>query len=234
MYAQKPHLLIVDDDDRIRELLSRFLTQQDYVVATARSAEDAIGLLDVLKFDLLVLDIMLPGLSGVELTQKLRAQKTDLPILLLTAMGEIDDRIKGLEAGADDYLAKPFEPRELALRIQAILRRRPDPVTERTQFRLGNWAIDLSREEMTGPDGDTQKLTPVEMKLLRALAKNPGTLMSREELATLCGVDPDERTIDVQITRLRRKLGDDSKDPKHIQTVRGQGYQLVVDGYEIG
>lgn len=235
MYAQLPHLLVVDDDDRIRDLLSRYLTQQDYMVATARSAEDAIDLLQTLNFDLLVLDIMLPGLSGIDLTRTLRRGEAgaDIPILLLTAMGETDDRINGLEAGADDYLAKPFEPRELLLRIQAILRRRPNATTARAQFSLGPWAVDLDREELRGEDGEVQKLTPVELKLIRALTRKPGTVMTREELAELCGVDPDERTIDVQITRLRRKLGDDSKDPKYIQTVRGQGYRIVIESYEI-
>jgi two-component system, OmpR family, phosphate regulon response regulator OmpR len=235
MYAQWPHLLVVDDDDRIRDLLSRYLTGAEYVVATARSAEDASELLQALKFDLLVVDIMLPGLSGVDMTRTLRRAETnsDVPVLLLTAMGDTQDRINGLEAGADDYLAKPFEPRELLLRIQAILRRRPSATTTRPQFSLGPWAIDLDREELRGEDGLSQKLTPVELKLIRALTQKPGTVMSRDELAALCGVDPDERTIDVQITRLRRKLGDDSKDPKYIETVRGQGYRIIIESYEI-
>lgn len=235
MYAQKPHLLVVDDDDRIRDLLSRYLTGAGYVVATSRAAEEALDLLDVLKFDLLVLDIMLPGMSGVDLTRALRARVDgdDVPILLLTAMDETEDRIKGLESGADDYMPKPFEPRELLLRIQAILRRRPSEQTPQSQFRLGDWAIDLMREELCGADGVSQKLTPVELKLIRALTQKPGEIMGREELARLCGVSPDERTIDVQITRLRRKLGDDSRDPKCIETVRGQGYRIVIESYNI-
>jgi two-component system, OmpR family, phosphate regulon response regulator OmpR len=232
-FADKQHVLVIDDDDRIRDLLARYLNQHDFVVATARSAEDARDVLATLKFDLLVLDVMMPGQSGVELTKALRAEGVDIPILLLTAMGEADDRIKGLESGADDYLTKPFEPRELLLRVQAILRRRPDIATGRAQFRLGSWNIDLAQEQMVGSDNEVLKLTQVELKLLRALSKTPGAVMSREELAIACGVSPDERTIDVQMTRLRRKLGDDSRDPIYIQTVRGQGYRLVMDSYDL-
>lgn len=232
-FAEKPHLLIVDDDDRIRDLLLRYLAQAGYVVAAAASADQADATLTVLDVDLIVLDVMMPGKTGVELARDLRARGVETPILLLTAMGEVDDRIKGLESGADDYLTKPFEPRELQLRIEAILRRRPKPDTRKSRFKLGPWTIDLDREEMSGTDGANQKLTSVEIKLLRALAARVGEVVAREELALACGVNPDERTIDVQITRLRRKLNDDPREPKFINTVRGQGYELMASAFQV-
>lgn len=228
-YAEKPHLLVVDDDDRIRTLLLRYLTQTGYVVVAVESATAAENMLAALEFDMIVLDVMMPGKTGVEFARDLRAGGVTIPILLLTAMGEVDDRIKGLEAGADDYLGKPFEPRELQLRIEAILRRRPKPDTRKARFKLGPWQIDLDREEMMGADQSPQKLTLVEMKLIRALAAHAGQVIAREDLALACGVNPDERTIDVQITRLRRKLNDDPREPQFILTVRGQGYQLMTD-----
>lgn len=235
IFAEKPHLLVVDDDDRIRTLLFRYLTQTGSVVATASSAEDARAVLAALSVDLIVLDIMMPGMNGVELTRDLRAAGVKTPILLLTAMGEVTDRIAGLEAGADDYLTKPFEPRELDLRIGAILRRVPAARAAATRFRLGPWEIDLEREEMADVQegGLPQKLTMVEIKLLRALQGAAGQVMGREALATACGVNPDERTIDVQMTRLRRKLNDDPRTPRFIATVRGQGYQMMVQEYSV-
>jgi two-component system phosphate regulon response regulator OmpR len=232
-FAERPHILIVDDDDRIRELLSRFLMNAGYVVVSAPSALDASQVLQALEVDLIVLDIMMPGMTGVEWTKALRAAGDKTPILLLTAMGDAPDRIKGLEAGADDYLAKPFEPRELQLRIDAILRRVPDRNVTPTRFSLGAWDIDLAREELVGGDGIPQKLTGVEIKLLRVLVEQAGQVVRRDDLAVLCGVNPDERTIDVQITRLRRKLNDDPKQPKYIATVRGQGYQILADSLQI-
>lgn len=234
MYAEKPHILIVDDDDRIRDLLARYLTREGMLVVTAESAENAQEMLTALAFDLMVLDVMMTGQSGVELTRQLRAANETTPILLLTARGEVEERIEGLSAGADDYLVKPFEPRELLLRIQAILRRAPVPEAEVAQFRLGTWRMDLAQAEMMGEDGVKQKITPVELKLLRTLVREPERILTREELARACGVDPDERTIDVQITRLRRKLGDESKNPRYIETVRGQGYRLVAENFAPG
>jgi len=234
MYAEKPHILVLDDDDRIRDLLARYLTGEGAVVVTASRAEEVPDLISRLQFDMLVFDVMLPGQTGVDLTRSLRAAGCDLPILLLTAMGEADDRINGLEAGADDYLVKPFEPRELQLRINAILRRRPEMSTSPSRFSLGEWLVDLEAGELSANGNQTvQKLTPVELRLMRALSSKPGAIMPRDELATLCGVDPDERTIDVQITRLRRKLGDESKDARYILTVRGQGYQLNLDSFSV-
>lgn len=233
-FAEKPHILIVDDDDRIRDLLARFLTGAGYVVMGAASAAAAADMMKALEVDVIVLDIMMPGMTGVEWTRALRAAGDRTPILLLTAMGDVEDRIKGLEAGADDYLGKPFEPRELQLRIDAILRRVPDRDGTPTRFSLGPWGIDFTREELVGPDGAPQKLTGVEIKLLRALVDHVGRVIRRDDLARLCGVNPDERTIDVQITRLRRKLDDDPKQPKYIATVRGQGYQMLADAVRIG
>ncbi len=234
-FAEKPHLLVVDDDDRIRTLLFRYLTQAGYVVAMASSADEARAVLDTLVVDLIVLDIMMPGMNGVEFTRALRAAGVRTPILLLTAMGEVTDRIAGLEAGADDYLTKPFEPRELDLRISAILRRMPAARSAVARFRLGPWEIDLDREEMVDREVDDgpQKLTSVEIKLLRALSGAAGQVMGREALAIACGVNPDERTIDVQMTRLRRKLNDDPRTPRFIATVRGQGYQMMVQEYSV-
>lgn len=230
MYAEQPHILVIDDDDRIRELLFRYLVKEQCVVVVADGAAAAHDILAVLSFDLIICDVMMPGQDGMALTADLRQEGVDTPILLLTAMGEVEDRIKGLESGADDYLVKPFEPRELMLRVQAILRRRPAAEVTHQQFRLGPLTVDLTREELRNADGWAQKLTSVELKLLRALVKKPGAVMSREELSAACGVNPDERTIDVQITRLRRRLDDDPREAKYIQTVRGQGYRLMIDG----
>lgn len=233
-FAEKTHLLVVDDDNRIRELLLRYLTQGGYVVVAVESAAAASDALAIMNFDLVILDVMMPGMTGTEWARALRAQGVDTPILLLTAMGEAGDRIKGLESGVDDYLVKPFEPRELQLRIEAILRRRPAPDLARTRFKLGEWQIDLAREEITGDDGQAQKLTAVDIKLLRALLARAGQVVARDDLAAACGVNPDERTIDVQITRLRRKLNDDPRTPRFIATLRGQGYELRTDYLTVG
>lgn len=233
-FAAKPHILVVDDDDRIRDLLTRYLTGAGYMVMAASDAQGARDVLATVEADLIVLDVMMPGMSGVELTRALRGDGNKIPILLLTAMGEVDDRIKGLEAGADDYLGKPFEPRELQLRIDAILRRAPDVAATMTRFGLGEWQIDLDAEELSSTGTDTQKLTPVERKLLKALVARAGDVIRRDDLARACGVNPDERTIDVQVTRLRRKLNDDPKQPRFIETVRGQGYQLKIDALRVG
>jgi two-component system, OmpR family, phosphate regulon response regulator OmpR len=230
MYAEQPHILVIDDDDRIRDLLFRYLVKEKCVVAVAEHAQAARELLAVLSFDLIICDVMMPGQDGMSLTADLRGEGVQTPILLLTAMGEVDDRIRGLQSGADDYLAKPFDPRELMLRVQAILRRRPEPETLHQHFKLGDTTVDLVREELRRTSGEIEKLTLVELKLLRAFVKKPGEVMSRDELAALCGVSPDERTIDVQITRLRRRLGDLPRDAKYIQTVRGQGYRLMIEG----
>lgn len=226
--AQLPHVLIVDDDDRIRALVSRFLHENGFVISTAADVQQAEEALNRLSFDVLVVDIMMPGESGLEFTRRLR-RVSDVPVLLLTALGEAQDRIAGLETGADDYLAKPFEPRELVLRLQAILRRRPGrQQAEPRPFRIGRWRYDPAHKELH--DGSMiVRLTAVEHNLLCALASRNGTVISREELAEMCGLEAGERTIDVQVTRLRPKIEDDPKMPRYLQTVRGKGYLLRVD-----
>jgi len=222
------HLLVVDDDERLLVLLQRFLSRAGHLVSIAADAEAARARLAGLDFDLLVLDVMLPGQSGVELTAELR-RTSDLPILLLTAKGEIRDRIAGLEAGADDYLVKPFEPRELLLRIETILRRvRAQPTHPKAPetLRFGDFCFDLASLELTRGDGETVHLTSGELALLRALAERAGDSISRAELGELGHVRGNDRAIDVQIMRLRRKLEDDPRQPRHLLTVRGEGYAL--------
>ncbi|OWJ80770.1 MULTISPECIES: response regulator [Haematobacter] len=228
-----PHLLIVDDDQRIRGLLQKFLIRNGFLVSTARDAGQARRLLAGLEFDLLVLDVMMPGEDGISLTQALR-EDLDTPILLLTAKGEADDRIKGLEAGADDYLTKPFEPRELLLRINAILRRVPAARPEQAGpkvIQLGPVRYDVERGEMwRGPEH--VRLTATEVALMRIFAANPGEALTREKLVEDLGRDKgqaQERAVDVQITRLRRKIEEDPRQPRYLQTVRGEGYMLAPD-----
>ncbi len=220
-----PHILVVDDDERIRSLVSRFLTENGFVAATAKDAAEARAILERFEFDALVLDIMMPGESGLDFIKSFRSIQ-DIPVLLLTALGEAQDRINGLESGADDYLSKPFEPRELVLRLQSLLRRRPRKVGDIRGFTVGSWRYDPEANALeAGPD--SERLTAVEGNLLRALASRTGSIVGREELARLCGMDAaGERTIDVQVTRLRRKLEDDPKRPRLLQTVRGKGYVL--------
>ncbi len=232
--ALAPHILVVDDDTRLRGLLGRYLAEQGFVVATAKTAEDARAKLKNLAFDLMVLDVMMPGENGFDLTRGLRAADSGprpLPILLLTAKGETDDRITGLEAGADDYLMKPFEPRELLLRINAILRRAPKPKeTGKKPLRLGAWTYDPERDELKSTD-EVVVLTGMEAALMRALADAPGQALSREALVerSAAGQSINDRTIDVQVTRLRRKIEPDVKNPRYLVTVRGEGYCLKPD-----
>jgi two-component system phosphate regulon response regulator OmpR len=226
------HLLIVDDDERIRGLLQKFLMRSGFMVSVARDAAQARRILAWLEFDLIVMDVMMPGEDGVTLTRDLR-KRLATPILLLTAKGETANRIEGLEAGADDYLVKPFEPKELLLRINAILRRVPqaraaEPV--RQVIHLGAVRYDLDRGEMWRGDAPV-RLTATEAQLMRIFAAAPGVAISRERLVgESAGVDAaQERAVDVQITRLRRKIEDDPKAPRYLQTVRGEGYMLQPD-----
>ena len=226
------HLLIVDDDERIRGLLQKFLVRNGFLVSVARDAAQARRILGGLEFDLIVMDVMMPGEDGVTLTRDLRKKMTT-PILLLTARGEAANRIEGLEAGADDYLVKPFEPKELLLRINAILRRVPmvKPAEPVRQFlHLGQVRYDLDRGEMWRGEAPV-RLTATEAQLMRVFAAAPGVAISREKLvADQSSVDPaQERAVDVQITRLRRKIEDDPKVPRYLQTVRGEGYMLQPD-----
>ena len=225
-YAALPHILVVDDDDRIRDLLVKYLNEHDFLAFGAADAASAKQTLEALEADALVLDVMMPGQDGMSLTEELRDAGTDLPVLLLTAMGEVDDKIKGLSAGADDYLTKPFDPRELALRLKAILKRRPDPVDHGSKvLHIGRWQFNPDYKELIDSD-ETVKLTDAEVLLIKALSEDLGNLMSRDKIATACGIDPDKRTIDVQVTRLRKKLEDDSQNARSLQTVRGKGYIL--------
>jgi two-component system phosphate regulon response regulator OmpR len=225
------HLLIVDDDERIRGLLQKFLVRNGFLVSVARDASQARRILGGLEFDLIVMDVMMPGEDGVSLTRDLRKRMTT-PILLLTARGEAANRIEGLEAGADDYLVKPFEPKELLLRINAILRRVPQAVPAepvRQFLHLGAVRYDLDRGEMWRGEVPV-RLTATEAALMRIFAAQPGVPLSREKLVAEQGEDAaQERAVDVQITRLRRKIEDDPKVPRYLQTVRGEGYMLQPD-----
>ena len=226
--ADLPHLLVVDDDTRLRALLARYLGGQGHIVTTAASAAEARACMRSLAFDLLVLDIMMPGQNGLDFAQALRTEGCVMPILMLTARGEAEERIAGLEAGADDYLPKPFEPRELLLRIAAIMRRNPRPPEGPAPTRLGRWSFDPDRSELTAGN-ETVRLTDVENSLLRVLAENPGGIVSREELVDRSRVAVNARSIDVQVNRLRRKIEADPKMPRYLQTVRGSGYVLRPD-----
>lgn len=220
-----PHLLVVDDDSRIRTLLSRFLSENGYRVTTAASAAEARGRLEGLTFDLLVLDVMMPGETGLELARSLRTRSA-VPILMLTARSEAQDRIAGLEVGADDYLGKPFEPRELLLRVGSILKRTaPSPQKAIEEVRFGEFTFHLGRGELNR-NGDPVRITERERDMLRALAEAPGDTVPR--LALAGNGTASERAVDVQVNRLRRKIERDPTNPVHVQTVRGIGYRLVV------
>lgn len=228
-----PHLLIVDDDERIRSLLRKFLMRNGFLVTAARDAAHARRILSGLDFDLIVLDVMMPGEDGTSLTRHIR-ETSDTPVMLLTAKGETEDRIRGLEAGADDYLAKPFEPKELLLRINAILRRMPEPEGDQAVpkvLHLGSIRYDIDRGEMWQGE-EPLRLTATESQLMRIFSKTPGEPVTRTKLVEELGRDKgqaQERAVDVQITRLRRKIEEDPKQPRYLQTVRGAGYMLAPD-----
>ena len=225
------HLLVVDDDERIRELLQKYLIRNGFSVSTARDADQARRLLGGLMFDLIILDVMMPGMDGVTFTSELR-ETLDTPILLLTARNETEDRISGLEAGADDYLAKPFEPKELLLRIGAILRRLPEVTEEQNTpkiISLGNVKYDVARAELWCGEV-LVRLTSTEIDLIRLFSSNLGQPLHRTDIVQALNREAEQdRSIDVQITRLRRKIESDPKQPRYLQTVRGEGYMLVGD-----
>ncbi|MDJ0893705.1 MAG: response regulator [Alphaproteobacteria bacterium] len=223
----RPHLLVVDDDSRLRELLQRYLSENGFRVTTAPDAEAARAKLASLTFDLIVLDVMMPGEDGLALTESLRTTSS-VPILLLTARGEPEDRIDGLERGADDYLSKPFEPRELVLRIGTILRRTPPPEAPAAEISFGDYRFDVDRQVLYH-GADPVRLTEAEGRLLAVLAQAPGTPMTREQLTKEIGINGSERSVDVQVTRLRRKIEEDPKTPRYLRTVRGKGYTLWPD-----
>jgi len=228
---EAPHILVVDDDRRLRDLLARFLGDHGYRVTTAANAADADSRLGHLVFDALVLDVMMPGENGFDFARRLR-RDSQVPILMLTARAESGDRINGLEIGVDDYLAKPFEPRELLLRLGNVLKRNaqpePPPVPPRPDYvRFGQFVFGLARGELRHGD-DSIRLTEREREILIALAERAGEHVPREQLVAQ-GSAANDRTIDVQINRLRRKIERDPADPLYLQTVRGIGYRLVVD-----
>ena len=223
------HLLVVDDDDRIRELLKEFLAREGYRVTGAAHAAAAKRLVELIEFDLVILDVMMPGENGFDLTSWIRAkaETSSTPVMLLTAKGDPDDRIEGLSRGADDYMSKPFDPRELALRVDAILRRTGGkPLTPR-EIKLGTAMFDMERLELFR-DGKPQRLTEAEAQLLKTLAINAHAPVERMSLSPDTA-DITGRAVDVQVTRLRRKLEADPKNPRYLQTVRGVGYMLAPD-----
>ena len=221
----KAHILIVDDDDRIRELVKQYLNDYDFLVTTANNAEDAKQKVDIIKFDLIVLDIMMPGQSGLEFTNE-NKKKIGTPIILLTAKGEATDRIEGLEIGADDYLAKPFEPKELILRIRNILEKTKSKIQKRV-VNFSNVNIDLNKLLIIKNNKEF-KINNAEKIILEKMINSPGQTCTREEIGKLINLYK-ERSIDVIITRLRKKIEDDPKNPKYLQTIRGAGYVLWIE-----
>ena len=228
MDSEIRHILVVDDDTRLRSLLQRFLRESGFYVSTAKLASEARHLMRQYQFDLLIVDIMMPEESGLTFLTKLR-EDSDIPVIMLTAMGETEDRISGLESGADDYLPKPFEPKELVLRIKNILRRTPAEKTENGNcLDLGLCLYNLQTKELMDKQGCIIHVTPVEQALLSVLGAKPGQVFGRETLAEMLGAGQSPRSIDVQITRWRKKIEPDTKNPRFLQTVRGKGYMLLA------
>ena len=221
----KTHILVVDDDDGIRNLVKQYLNENNFLVTTAISAEDAVQKINLIKFDLIVLDIMMPGKNGLEFTIE-NKQKINTPIILLTAKGEASERVEGLEVGADDYLAKPFEPKELILRIKNILNKTKSKNIKRV-IDFGNITIDLNKHLIFKNDKEF-KINNTEKTILEEMVNSPGKTFSREEIGRIINLDK-ERSIDVIITRLRKKIEIDPKNPKYLQTLRGEGYVLWIE-----
>ncbi len=225
MENRKLHILIVDDDNRIRDLLRDFLSENDYMVSTAENAEQAKIKLEYIKFDILILDVMMPGQNGYELTKYIK-KRLNVPIILLTAKGEVENRIKGLELGADDYIGKPFEPKELLLRIKNILKNK-NTIDLNSKHRVGDAEIDLNKMLIKLKEKNN-KINNSEKKVLIEMLSNPGKTYSREKIGIVSGINQ-ERSIDVMITRLRQKLETNPKNPKYLQTIRGSGYVLWIE-----
>ncbi len=225
MENNKNHILIVDDDDRIRNLLKDYLYENKYIVSTAENAEEAKNKLSFLKFDMIILDVMMPGKNGYELTKEIKKQ-IKVPIILLTAKGEVENRIKGLELGADDYIGKPFEPKELLLRIKNIINKN-NKIDLKSKHIVGDAEIDLNKMTIN-LNNEQKKINNSEKKVLIEMLANPGTTYSREEIGKISGISQ-ERSIDVMITRLRQKLEINPKNPKYLQTIRGSGYVLWIE-----
>lgn len=228
-FSSKPHILVIDDDKPIRELLTKYLVKNGMIVAATKDTETADNILEHFTFDIMVVDVMMPKENGMEFTQRIRSAQNNTPVILLTALGESSDRIAGLESGADDYLPKPFEPKELLLRIQSVLRRSiPQFPSENSEYKIGIWTYIPNKSEIR-TDQEKEKLTAMEERIINQLLKTPNDAVDRYELAKTCGLDPDGRAIDVQITRLRKKLRDTGKYPETLITIRGKGYKLIVD-----
>ncbi len=225
MENYKAHILVVDDDDGIRELVKQFLNQNNYLVTTAKSSEDALEKVKIIKFDLIVLDIMMPGKSGLEFTNE-NKKKLDTPIILLTAKGEASERVEGLEIGADDYLAKPFEPKELILRINNILNKTKTEDLKRI-IEFGSIKIDLNKLFIYR-NQQSLKINNTEKIILEKMINSPGKIFQREDIGNLIDLEK-ERSIDVIITRLRKKIEENPKSPKYLQTIRGEGYVLWIE-----
>ena len=225
MENSKNHILIVDDDNRIRDLLKDFLTENSYIVTTAENADEAKDKLNYFKFDIIILDVMMPGQNGYEFTKEIK-KIMKMPIILLTAKGEVENRIRGLELGADDYLGKPFEPKELLLRIRNIIDKN-NKIDLKSKHVVGTAEIDLNKMTIE-LNKEQKKINNSEKKVLIEMLANPGTTFSREEIGKISGINQ-ERSIDVMITRLRQKLEIDPKNPKYLQTIRGSGYVLWIE-----
>ena len=225
MENSKIHILVVDDDDGIRNLLKDYLSENNYIVSTAENADEAKIKLRFLKFDILILDVMMPGQNGYELTRDIK-KKIKVPIILLTAKGEVENRIQGLELGADDYIGKPFEPKELLLRIKNIINKN-NKIDLKSKHNVGFAEIDLNKMTIN-LNNALKKINNSEKKILIEMLANPGTTYSREEIGKISGITQ-ERSIDVMITRLRQKLEKDPKNPKYLQTIRGSGYVLWIE-----
>ena len=225
MENNKNHILIVDDDDKIRNLLKNYLIENQYIISTAEDAEQAKERLKIIKFDIIILDVMMPGQDGYDLTKEIK-KDSKVPIILLTAKGEVENRIKGLELGADDYLGKPFEPKELLLRIKNILTKK-NKVDLKSQYIIGRAQVDLNKMTITLVE-KIKKINNSEKKVLMEMLANPGTTYSRDEIGKISGISQ-ERSIDVMITRLRQKLEINPKNPKFLQTIRGAGYVLWIE-----
>ena len=219
------HILVVDDDDGIRTLVNKYLTENNYLVTTAHSAEDASEKTKIIKFDLIILDIMMPGKSGLEFIKE-NKHVLDTPIILLTAKGETVDRIEGLETGADDYLPKPFEPKELILRIKNILNK-TNIIKDRREIEFGNIKVNLNKM-LIFKNNKQIKINNTEKKIFEKMLNSPGKVFSRESIGKLIKIDK-ERSVDVVITRLRKKIEDTPKNPKYLQTIRGEGYVLWIE-----
>ena len=225
MENNRLHILVVDDDDRIRYLLKDYLSENQYIVSTAENAEEAKLKLKYIKFDTIILDVMMPGQNGYELTQEIK-KKLNIPIILLTAKGEVENRIKGLELGADDYIGKPFEPKELLLRIKNIIKNK-NKIDLNTKHFVGLAEIDLNKMNVNLKT-KIKKINSTEKKVLIEMLANPGKTFSRDEMSKISGITQ-ERSVDVMITRLRQKLEENPKNPKYLQTIRGSGYVLWIE-----